>query len=198
MTEAVAVVTPMEVIKIRMQAQYHSLSDPLDVPKYRSAPHALLTVIKDEGIGAVYRGVSLTAARQGTNQAANFTAYSELKEALQKLQPQYADKNLPAYQTTVIGLISGACGPFTNAPIDTIKTRLQKTPAEPGQNAIQRITLICKDMFRQEGPKAFYKGITPRVMRVAPGQAVTFTVYEWIKKRLEDSKINLGSGKYEE
>lgn len=197
-TEAVAVVTPMEVVKIRMQAQYHSLSDPLDVPKYRSAPHALLTVVKDEGIGALYRGVSLTALRQGTNQAANFTAYTELKAALQKLQPEYADKNLPSYQTTVIGLISGAVGPFTNAPIDTIKTRLQKTPAEPGQTAIQRITLITKDMFRQEGPKAFYKGITPRVMRVAPGQAVTFTVYEWIKKRLEDSNIAFVGGKYEE
>src|SRR3954447_10810941 len=40
-TEAVAVVCPMEVVKIRLQAQHHSLSDPLDVPKYRSAPHAL-------------------------------------------------------------------------------------------------------------------------------------------------------------
>lgn len=197
-TEAVAVVTPMEVVKIRMQAQYHSLSDPLDVPKYRSAPHALLTVVKDEGIGALYRGVSLTALRQGTNQAANFTAYTELKELLQKLQPEYQNKNLPSYQTTVIGLISGAVGPFTNAPIDTIKTRLQKTPAEPGQTAVQRIALISKDMFRQEGPKAFYKGITPRVMRVAPGQAVTFTVYEYIKKKLEDSNIAFIGGKFEE
>jgi len=188
----------MEVVKIRMQAQYHSLSDPLDVPKYRSAPHALLTVVRDEGFGALYRGVSLTALRQGTNQAANFTAYSELKAQLQKYQPQFENKNLPSYQTTLIGLISGAVGPFTNAPIDTIKTRLQKTPAEPGQTAIQRITLISKDMFRQEGPKAFYKGITPRVMRVAPGQAVTFTVYEYIKKKLEDSKLPGFGGTYEE
>lgn len=197
-TEAVAVVTPMEVVKIRMQAQYHSLSDPLDVPKYRSAPHALLTVVREEGFSALYRGVSLTALRQGTNQAANFTAYTLLKEQLQKRQPEYMSSNLPAYQTTVIGLISGAVGPFTNAPIDTIKTRLQKTPAEPGQSAVQRITLIMKDMFRQEGPKAFYKGITPRVMRVAPGQAVTFTVYEWIKKRLEDSQLQIFGGAYEE
>lgn len=188
----------MEVVKIRMQAQYHSLSDPLDVPKYRSAPHALLTVVKDEGIGALYRGVSLTALRQGTNQAANFTAYTELKELLQKWQPQYQNQNLPSYQTTLIGLISGAVGPFTNAPIDTIKTRLQKTPAEPGQTAVQRIALISKDMFKQEGPKAFYKGITPRVMRVAPGQAVTFTVYEYLKKKLEDSRIGFVGGKYEE
>jgi len=197
-TEAVAVVTPMEVVKIRMQAQYHSLSDPLDVPKYRSAPHALLTVVREEGVGALYRGVSLTALRQGTNQAVNFTAYSELKELLQGWQPQYEGKNLPGYQTTLIGLISGAMGPFSNAPIDTIKTRLQKTPAEPGQTALQRIVLISRDMFRQEGPKAFYKGITPRVMRVAPGQAVTFTVYEYLKKKLEDSSLKLVGGKYEE
>lgn len=59
------VVTPMEVIKIRLQAQHHSMADPLDIPKYRNAAHALYTVIKEEGIGAVYRGISLTALRQG-------------------------------------------------------------------------------------------------------------------------------------
>ncbi|EXJ61405.1 uncharacterized protein A1O5_11720 [Cladophialophora psammophila CBS 110553] len=197
-TEAVAVVTPMEVVKIRMQAQYHSLSDPLDVPKYRSAPHALMTVIREEGVGAIYRGVSLTALRQGTNQAVNFTVYTELKEMLQRWQPEYENKNLPGYQTTVIGLISGAMGPFSNAPIDTIKTRLQKTPAEPGQTAMSRIMKISSDMFKQEGPRAFYKGITPRVMRVAPGQAVTFTVYEYLKGALERSNLMFVGGKYEE
>lgn len=196
-TEAVAVVTPMEVIKIRLQAQHHSLADPLDVPKYRNAGHALFTVIKEEGFGALYRGVSLTALRQGTNQAANFTAYTEIKAALQQWQPQYAD-GLPSWQTTLIGLVSGAMGPFTNAPIDTIKTRLQKTPGEPGQTAISRITSIARDMFKQEGPSAFYKGITPRVMRVAPGQAVTFAVYEALKSRIEKSNWSLKGDKYEE
>jgi len=198
-TEAVAVVQPMEVVKIRLQSQYHSLSDPLDVPKYRSAPHAALTLMREEGLGALYRGVSLTALRQGTNQAVNFTAYTEFKELLQRWQPEYQGKNLPSYQTTLIGLISGAMGPFSNAPIDTIKTRIQNTPAQPGQSGITRITLIMKDMFKQEGFRAFYKGITPRVMRVAPGQAVTFTVYEFLKKHIEDSNwLNLGTGKYEE
>jgi solute carrier family 25 (mitochondrial citrate transporter), member 1 len=166
-TEAVAVVTPMEVVKIRLQAQYHSLSDPLDVPKYRNAVHGLFTVLKEEGIGALYRGVSLTALRQGTNQAVNFTAYTELKQWLQNVQPAYHNKELPSYQTMVIGLISGAMGPFSNAPIDTIKTRLQRTPGEPGQTAVSRIVKISSDMFKQEGARAFYKGITPRVMRVA-------------------------------
>lgn len=64
-TEAIAVVTPMEVIKIRLQAQHHSMADPLDIPKYRNAAHALYTVVREEGIGALYRGISLTALRQG-------------------------------------------------------------------------------------------------------------------------------------
>ncbi|KAK1762571.1 mitochondrial carrier domain-containing protein [Phialemonium atrogriseum] len=186
-TEAVAVVTPMEVIKIRLQAQHHSMADPLDVPKYRNAAHALYTVVREEGFGALYRGVSLTALRQGTNQAVNFTAYTYFKEALRRWQPEYDGGNLPNWQTTLIGLVSGAMGPLSNAPIDTIKTRLQKTPAEVGSTAMQRITKIASEMFKQEGFHAFYKGITPRVMRVAPGQAVTFTVYEYLKEKLEKS-----------
>ncbi|KAH7413039.1 mitochondrial carrier domain-containing protein [Cadophora sp. MPI-SDFR-AT-0126] len=234
-TEAVAVVTPMEVIKIRLQAQHHSMADPLDIPKYRNAAHALYTVVKEEGVRALYRGVSLTALRQGTyinylyfypatpdsaplpegqvivspkqllptsqtgsNQAVNFTAYTEFKEILQRWQPEYAETPLPSYQTTLIGLVSGAMGPLSNAPIDTIKTRLQKTPGQPGETAISRITAIARDMFKQEGFHAFYKGITPRIMRVAPGQAVTFTVYEFLKEKLENSTVPIVGGKYEE
>lgn len=94
----------------------------------------------------------------------------------------------------LIGLISGAMGPLSNAPIDTIKTRLQKTPGVVGETAISRIVAIARDMFKQEGVHAFYKGITPRIMRVAPGQAVTFTVYEWLKRSLEAREGSLFGG----
>jgi solute carrier family 25 citrate transporter 1 len=197
-TEAVAVVTPMEVVKIRLQAQHHSMADPLDIPKYRNAAHALYTVVKEEGFGALYRGVSLTALRQGSNQAVNFTAYSYFKTALQKYQPEYANKELPSWQTMLIGLVSGAMGPLSNAPIDTIKTRLQKTPGLPGETAMGRIVKITSEMFKSEGFPALYKGITPRIMRVAPGQAVTFTVYEFLKDKLEHSNLAIVGGKYEE
>jgi solute carrier family 25 (mitochondrial citrate transporter), member 1 len=43
-----------------------------------------------------------------------------------------------------IGLVSGAMGPLSNAPIDTIKTRLQKTPAREGDTAISRIVNITR------------------------------------------------------
>ncbi|KAI0352056.1 mitochondrial carrier [Trametes cingulata] len=182
-TEAVLVVTPMEVVKIRLQAQQHSLADPLEVPRYRNAGHAAYAIVREEGFSALYRGVTLTALRQATNQGANFTAYQELKKLAHRWQPEKED--LPSWQHMGIGLISGAMGPFSNAPIDTIKTRLQKAEAVPGQSAFQRVAGIAGEMWRQEGFRSFYKGITPRVLRVAPGQAIVFAVYERVRRIME-------------
>ena len=57
--------------------------------------------------------------QRGT-QGVNFTAYQEFKKAMLKFQPQFAEKGeLPSYQTLVLGLVSGAMGPCSNAPIDT-------------------------------------------------------------------------------
>ncbi|KAJ1680094.1 Mitochondrial succinate-fumarate transporter [Spiromyces aspiralis] len=177
-TEAVAVVTPMEVVKIRLQAQRNSTRDPTDIPKYRNAPHAAYTVIREEGFGALYKGVSLTALRQATNQGVNFTAYQELKKQAMKLQNL---DELPSYQHLILGGVSGAMGPLCNNPIDTIKTRIQRTPNPAGQSGWSRIKLVATDMIRHEGWTALYRGITPRVLRVAPGQAITFMVYEKVK-----------------
>lgn len=45
------------------------------------------------------------------------------------------------------------------------------------------IALVAKE----EGVRALWKGLTPRLMRIMPGQAITFMTYEWVSKRLPDS-----------
>lgn len=37
---------------------------------------------------------------------------------------------------------------------------------------------------REEGVMALWKGLTPRLMRIMPGQAITFMTYEWVSSRL--------------
>lgn len=191
-TEAVLVVNPMEVVKIRLQAQHHSMADPLDVPKYRNAPHAAYLICKEEGFSTLYRGVSLTAARQASNQGVNFTVYSKCKEYLQNY---HNIEQLPSWETSLIGLFSGALGPLSNAPLDTIKTRLQKSTYASNESGWVRIVKIGRQLVKEEGVHALYKGITPRIMRVAPGQAVTFTVYEYMKGVLNGNTAIPGTNK---
>lgn len=69
-----------------------------------------------------------------------------------------------------------------------ISLGLQKATAVPGQSAVQRIVAIAADMWKQEGVRSFYKGITPRVLRVAPGQAIVFAVYERVSRMIEVMK----------
>lgn len=58
----------------------------------------------------------------------------------------------------------------------------------PGQapkygSFVSSISLVAKE----EGVKALWKGLTPRLMRIMPGQAITFMTYEWVSKRLPAS-----------
>lgn len=54
--------------------------------------------------------------------------------------------------------------------------RIQKASKIEGETAFSRVVIVTTDLFKNEGPRALYKGITPRVLRVAPGQAIVFTV----------------------
>jgi solute carrier family 25 (mitochondrial citrate transporter), member 1 len=75
---------------------------------------------------------------------------------------------------------------------------LQKSPGEPGKSALQRITWIAADMWKTEGVRSFYKGITPRVLRVAPGQAIVFAVYERVSRIIETLAVTSTDDHYSE
>jgi len=116
LTEAVVIVTPAEVCKIRMQSQYNSLMDPSQLArrKYTNVAQTAITIIREEGFGALYKGIIPTMMRQGCNQAVNFTAYSVFKRELLKRQDRV---ELPHHQILLLGGISGGFGPIVNNPL---------------------------------------------------------------------------------
>ena len=120
LTEAILVVTPAEVCKIRMQSQFHSMADPAQMAhrKYKNVFQTAVTIAREEGIGALYKGVIPTMLRQGCNQAVNFTAYNLVKKTL--LEKQQLTE-LPSWQALIIGGFSGGMGPLVNNPLDVVK-----------------------------------------------------------------------------
>ncbi|KAL7464940.1 hypothetical protein ACHAXS_005272 [Conticribra weissflogii] len=129
LTEAIVIVTPAEVCKIRMQSQYHSLIDPSQKPqmnaKYKNVVQTAMLIVKEEGIGALYKGVVPTMLRQGCNQAVNFTAYNWSKKQVLAWKKQRAeekhgdgkDVKLDHWQSLLLGGLSGGMGPLVNNPL---------------------------------------------------------------------------------
>lgn len=184
LTEAILIVTPAEVCKIRMQSQYNSLVDPSQLArrKYTNVFQTAIVITREEGIGALYKGLLPTMLRQGCNQAVNFTTYNIFKRKLLQWQDR---TELVHWQSLVLGGISGGFGPMANNPLDVVKTRMQKQVIKPGKTPkytgiVQSIGLIAKE----EGTMSLWKGITPRLLRIMPGQAITFMTYEAVSSSL--------------
>lgn len=178
LTEAVAIVTPAEVCKIRMQSQYNSLIDPsqLNRRKYKNVIQTALTITREEGFSALYKGIVPTALRQACNQAVNFTTYNIFKRKVLEMQNK---KELDHWQSLVLGGISGGFGPLANNPLDVCKTRLQKQVIKPGvKPKYTGVSQAISVIYKEEGFFALWKGITPRLLRIVPGQAITFMTYE--------------------
>lgn len=184
LTEAVLVVTPAEVCKIRMQSQYHSMADPVQMQqrKYRNVFQTGYTIVREEGFGALYKGVVPTMLRQGCNQAVNFTGYNLIKKEVMKRQDT---TELASWQSLVIGGFSGGMGPIVNNPLDVVKTRLQKQVVHEGKTPkYTGLVQACVVVAKEEGVLALWKGITPRLLRIVPGQAITFMTYEFVSGQI--------------
>jgi len=72
--EATAVVTPVETLKTVMVADTNSAK-----PRFNGLGHAVTTIIREQGIGGIYKGVVPTIAKQMGNQSIRFTTYETLK-----------------------------------------------------------------------------------------------------------------------
>ena len=184
LTEAILVVTPAEVCKIRMQSQYHSMVDPSQMQqrKYKNVIQTAFTIAREEGIGALYKGVIPTMLRQGCNQAVNFTAYNMIKTEVMRRQET---TELASWQSLLIGGLSGGLGPIANNPLDVVKTRLQKQVVHEGKTPkYTGLVQACSVVAKEEGILALWKGITPRLLRIVPGQAITFMTYEFVSEQM--------------
>lgn len=171
--EACMIVTPFEVIKTRLQKQ---VNVPGVEPKYKGPIDVVVKVVREEGVRRMWSGNMPTVIRQGSNQAFNFMSMAILNKALWGKE-QGDGKVLAVWKTLLNGLLAGAVGPCFNCPVDVIKTRMMAQEYGAGAQVkytgwIQAAQLIAKE----EGVGALWKGLIPRLTRLAPGQAITWTV----------------------
>lgn len=83
-------------------------------------------------------------------------------------------KPIPTLLVGAFGAFAGAASVFGNTPIDVVKTRMQGLEASKYKGTMDCIVQIWKN----EGPRAFYKGTVPRLSRVCLDVAITFMIYD--------------------
>ncbi|XP_050132767.1 nicotinamide adenine dinucleotide transporter 2, mitochondrial-like isoform X1 [Malus sylvestris] len=78
------------------------------------------------------------------------------------------------------GASAGAIAATFVCPLDVIKTRLQVHGMPSGQRGSIIVTSLQK-IFKTEGVKGMYRGLSPTILALLPNWAVYFTVYEQLK-----------------
>lgn len=184
--EAILIMNPVEVCKIKMQAQTHSLSEPHEMykRKYTNVFQTGYYIVKRDGVLGLYRGLLPTVIRQSSNQSINFTVYHYLKRNLNN----YQDSEVKSYQKFLLGVTSSSISPLLNTPIDTAKTRLQNQ----SYNNINKLSKTqytglfdcIHKIYKYEGYRSLWKGCLPRILRLAPGQGISFMTYEYVMSKI--------------
>jgi len=168
MTEAIVAVTPTETIKTKL---IDDAKRPQ--PRYRGLFHGTATIVKEEGLRGIYRGLFPVMMRQGANSAVRFTTYTTLKQFVQSRTR--AGETLPSSVTFGMGAIAGLVTVYMTMPLDVIKTRMQSLDAR----AQYRNSFHCGyRIFTEEGVLRFWTGATPRLVRLMMSGGIVFTIYE--------------------
>lgn len=169
--EAIFAVTPMETIKVKFINDRRSPN-----PRFKGFLHGVRLIIKDSGFGGIYKGVTATIIKQGTNQMIRFFTMETLKNWWREGDPK---AYVPKYMIVIFGAVAGAASVYGNNPVDVVKTRMQGLEAHLYKNTVDCFLKILKN----EGITAFYKGSVPRLCRVCLDVAITFTLYDTIMEQ---------------
>lgn len=174
--EALVIVTPFEVVKIRLQQQ-KGLSP--ELLKYKGPVHCARLIIREEGLLGLWAGAAPTVMRNGTNQAAMFTAKNAFDVLLWK-KHEGDGKVLQPWQSMISGFLAGTVGPVCTGPFDVVKTRLMAQSHEVGELKYKGMIHAIRTIYVEEGLHALWKGLLPRLMRIPPGQAIMWAVADQI------------------
>lgn len=134
---------------------------------------------KTGGLRSVYRGTGATLLRDVPASGVYFMTYEWLQRIL---TPEGKSRNdLSASRTIFAGGMAGIFNWVVAMPPDVLKSRLQTAPEGMYPNGIRD---VFRQLMKNEGITALYRGATPVFLRAFPANASCFLGYEVAMKVL--------------
>lgn len=151
------VLLPLDVLKIKRQVNPEAFRG-----------RGVVRIFLEEGT-TLYRGWGWTMARNAPGSFALFGASAVTKDYVLGV----SDYSKATWTQNFIASIAGAVASITvAAPLDTVKTRIQNANFEQKVPGIR----VVKDLIRNEGASAFFKGLTPKLLAVGPKLVFSYTL----------------------
>jgi len=156
-----SVMIPFTVIKTRFESRaFH----------YSSTAHALISILRTEGLRGLTRGLGPTLVRDVPFSGLYLMFYEQLKTWVPE---EVSRTQSSAAVHFSCGLVAGLLASLVTQPADVIKTRLQLSSGSG-----LRLTGAVLQIYRDRGLGGFTTGIVPRSLRRTLMAALAWTVYE--------------------
>lgn len=172
-----AIMAPGERIKCLLQVQAANPS--ASGPKYNGPIDCAKQLYREGGIRSIYKGTAATLLRDTPASGMYFMSYEFLQNYLTPEGKTRAD--LSPGRTLFAGGIAGIMNWVVAIPQDVLKSRLQTAPEGKYPKGIRS---VFKELMKEEGPRALYRGATPVFLRAFPANAACFFGYEYAMKFL--------------
>mmetsp|Transcript_20793 Transcript_20793/g.32822 ORF Transcript_20793/g.32822 Transcript_20793/m.32822 type:complete len:371 (-) Transcript_20793:159-1271(-) len=173
---------PMERIKLILQTQpgpkdepheEGDMAKPREMPYFDSMTDCATWLVRNQGIGSLFKGWELTLLRDVPGSVAYFAVYEVVKDVLSGGDPA----KLALWMTLCAGGLAGCALWLVAIPPDALKTRY--TTAHEGHYS--GISAVYKELMAEGGFGALYSGITPVLLRAFPANAACFVGVELAK-----------------
>ncbi|KAL6986323.1 hypothetical protein U1Q18_019690 [Sarracenia purpurea var. burkii] len=174
-TASDAVLTPMDVVKQRLQ---------LRRSPYGGVSDCMVKMFRAEGIRAFYASYKTTVVMNAPFTAVHFSTYEAMKKVLSEVSPEKASEERILVHLSAGGAAGALASAFTT-PLDVVKTRLQcqgVCGADTFSNS--SIHSALRQIVAKEGPQALLQGLKPRVLFHTPAAAICWSTYEAMKNFL--------------
>lgn len=155
---------PLDRLKVILQVQ----------TTHASIAPAVKRIWKEGRFLGFFRGNGINVLKVAPESAIKFYSYEMLKTFI---GGDRGDIGTPG--RLLAGGLAGAVAQTSIYPMDLVKTRLQTHVCEMG--SVPSLSKLSRDIWVQEGPRAFYRGLVPSLLGIIPYAGIDLAAYETLK-----------------